>query len=206
MKFEAFDTRHYPTLGVREGYGEWAAAYEDTVLDVMDQRLLARLGTVDWTSGLRAVDLGCGTGRTGAWLRQAGIGVIDGLDLTVEMLERARDKAVYARLELGDVAENPFDGNAYDLAVTCLVDEHLPDLDGLYREARRLLRPGGKFVQIGYHPHFLMLGIAAHFDRESGESIAVESHVHLTSRAVQRCSDSLYARMCSRVRAPFHRA
>ena len=181
MKFKPFDTRHYAMLGVRDGYGEWAGTYEATVLDVMDQRLLARLSSVSWPDVARAADLGCGTGRTGAWLRAAGVGVVDGIDLTAEMLEQARAKAIYQRLELGDVAETGFAAVAYDLVVNCLVDEHLPSLTGLYREARRILRPGGKFVLVGYHPHFLMLGIAAHFDRASGESVAVESYVHLTS-------------------------
>jgi SAM-dependent methyltransferase len=181
MKFEIFDTRHYPTLAPREGYGEWAATYEATVLDVMDLRLLAQLTTVDWPDAARAADLGCGTGRTGVWLKAAGVQAIDGIDLTPEMLERAEQKAVHARLELGDVAETGFEGAAYDLVINCLVDEHLAELTGLYREARRLLRPGGRFVLLGYHPHFLMLGIAAHFDRASGESIGIESHVHLTS-------------------------
>lgn len=181
MKFETFDTRHFPTLAVRDGYGEWAASYESTVLDVMDLRLLARLGGVVWADVARAADLGCGTGRTGVWLKARGVGAIDGIDLTAEMLERARDKSVYDHLALGDVGATGFETGAYDLVVNCLVDEHLTRLDGLYAEARRLLRPGGRFVLVGYHPHFLMLGIAAHFDREGGESVAVESHVHLTS-------------------------
>jgi SAM-dependent methyltransferase len=181
MKFETFDTRHYPMLGVREGYGEWAARYEDTVLDVMDLRLLDRLRMVDWPAMASAVDLGCGTGRTGAWLRAAGVGAVDGIDLTPEMLERARARKVHRRLALGDVAATPFESEAYDLAITSLVDEHLPTLSGLYAEARRLTRPGGRFVLVGYHPHFLMFGIPGHFDRADGQSVGVESHVHLTS-------------------------
>lgn len=181
MKFDSFDTRHYQTLPVQDGYGEWAATYEATVLDVMDKRLLARLTMVNWPDAARAADLGCGTGRTGAWLKTSGVGAVDGIDLTAEMLEQAQAKAVYQRLERGDVVATGFDAGAYDLVVNCLVDEHLPNLDGLYREARRLLRPGGKFVLVGYHPHFLMLGIAAHFDRENGTSVALESYVHLTS-------------------------
>jgi SAM-dependent methyltransferase len=181
MKFEIFDTRHYPMLDVREGYGEWAASYEATVLDVMDHRLLARLTPVNWPRIELAADLGCGTGRTGAWLKTAGVRMIDGIDLTPQMLDRARAKGVYRQLEVGDVASSSFERGAYDLVVNCLVDEHLADLTGLYNEARRLLRPGGRFVLVGYHPHFLMLGIAAHFDRENGDSIGVESHVHLTS-------------------------
>ena len=181
MKFEIFDTRHYPMLDVREGYGEWAASYEGTVLDVMDLRLLNRLRAVNWPAMESAVDLGCGTGRTGAWLRQAGVGAVDGIDLTPEMLERARDRGVHRRLEIGDVGATPFVSESYDMAITSLVDEHLPTLGGLYGEARRLARPGGRFVLVGYHPHFLMFGIPGHFDRADGQSVGVESHVHLTS-------------------------
>lgn len=181
MKFETFDTRHYPMLGVREGYGEWAASYDGAMLDVMDLRLLDRLRMVDWQTIESAVDLGCGTGRTGVWLRGAGVGAVDGIDLTPEMLERARQRNVHRRLELGDVAATPFTSEAYDLVITSLVDEHLATLTGLYAEARRLVRPGGRFVLVGYHPHFLMFGIPGHFDRADGQSVGVESHVHLTS-------------------------
>ena len=34
MDFKPFDTRHYPTLPVAEGYGEWAETYETTVFDL----------------------------------------------------------------------------------------------------------------------------------------------------------------------------
>jgi SAM-dependent methyltransferase len=181
VKFETFDTRHYPMLDVRDGYGEWAETYESTVLDIMDQRLLARLTSVDWRGADRAADLGCGTGRSGAWLKAAGVTAIDGVDLTAEMLEQAHAKAAYRRLDHGDLSQTNLATGAYDIVVNCLVDEHLPNLDGLYQEARRLLRPGGRFVLVGYHPHFLMLGIAAHFERPGGETIGIESHVHLTS-------------------------
>jgi len=50
MDFSRFDVRKYPVRSVREGYGEWAASYEDIVQDVMDVRLLARIQSVDWKS------------------------------------------------------------------------------------------------------------------------------------------------------------
>src|SRR5437868_5069640 len=40
MDFAPFDQRGYPTLAVRDGYGAWAATYEDVVQDEMDLRLL----------------------------------------------------------------------------------------------------------------------------------------------------------------------
>lgn len=181
MDFAPFDTRRYPTLSVRDGYREWADTYEDTVLDLMDIRLLERLREIDWHRTRRAADLACGTGRTGRWLRKAGVGYLDGVDFTQAMLERARAANVYDRLLVRDMTDTGLDAAAYDLVTEVLGDEHLRDLGPLYREAARLLANGGRFVIVGYHPHFLMLGIVTHFDRPSGEPVAIESHVHLTS-------------------------
>lgn len=185
MDFLPFDQRHYPTLPVREGYAAWAPSYEDTVSDLMDLRLLARLKRVEWRRVQRAVDLGCGTGRVGAWLRRAGIARVDGVDLTPAMLERAEAKRVYEQLVAGDLTATRLEARAYDLVVEVLADEHLAELEALYREAARLAVAGGHFVVVGYHPHFLMLGIPTHFDRSPGEGVAIECHVHLMSDHVR---------------------
>ncbi|MGF1609679.1 MAG: class I SAM-dependent DNA methyltransferase [Kiloniellales bacterium] len=185
MDFRHFNTRNYETLPVRQGYSAWAASYERTVLDLMDLRLLARLESVDWLSVRRAADLACGTGRVGVWLKSAGVGTLDGIDLTEAMLEQARDKRVYDRLLVGDLAATGFASGAYDLVTMGLADEHLADLGPLYAEAARLAAPGGRFVLVGYHPHFLMLGVVTHFDRAPGDPVAIESHVHLMSNHVR---------------------
>lgn len=181
MDFRPFDCRGYPTLPVADGYGAWAPTYEDTVVDLLDVRLLERLSVVGWKHAGRAADLGCGTGRTGGWLRRAGVAAVDGVDLTPEMLQRARARGAHDRLVAADIRASGLDRGAYGLVVASLVDEHLPDLRPLYAEARRLLAPGGSFVLVGYHPHFLMMGIVTHFDRAPGEPVAIESHVHLAS-------------------------
>lgn len=61
----------------------------------MDLVLLGALESVRWGAVERAVDLGCGTGRTGAWLRSRGVARLDGIDLTPEMLEIARGRQIY---------------------------------------------------------------------------------------------------------------
>jgi hypothetical protein len=74
---------------------------------------------------------------------------------------------------------------AYDLVTTSLVDEHLADVAALYAEAWRLAEPGGAFVIVGYHPHFIMAaGMPTHYDSASGEPVAIETHVHLLSEHV----------------------
>lgn len=190
MDFSRFDQRHYPTVAAREGYGAWAPTYENTVLDVMDLRLLERLRSVEWAAMGQVADLGCGTGRIGRWLRGQGAGAIDGVDLTAEMLDGARAKGVYRELHQGDLARTPLATGQYDLVTISLVDEHLADLRPLYREAARLARPGGWFVLVGYHPFFLFSGVPTHFDRAPGEPVAIESYIHLTSDHVMAGLDA----------------
>jgi SAM-dependent methyltransferase len=183
--FETFDARGYRTVDVRRGYGEWVETYEDTVEDAMDLELLDALTATRWETVARAADLGCGTGRTGAWLRAHGVGAIDGVDLTPEMLERARRRGVHDRLVEADVQATGLPSESYDLVISSLVDEHLADLRPLYAEARRLARPGGAFVLVGFHPHFIMAsGMPTHYDDAAGEPVAIETHVHLLSEHV----------------------
>jgi SAM-dependent methyltransferase len=180
--FSAHDSRRYRTVAPREGYDRWAATYEGTVEDAMDLALLERLD-VDWEAVGSAADLACGTGRTGAWLAARGMGKIDGVDLSPRMLEAARARGVYRSLREGEVADSGLPAGAYDLVVSCLVDEHLADLRPLYAEAARLAAPGARFVLVGFHPHFILAsGMPTHFDdAESGEPVAIETHVHLLS-------------------------
>jgi SAM-dependent methyltransferase len=64
--FSAFDSRNYRTVAPRDGYDRWARTYEETVEDAMDIVLLDRV-ELDWKAVGSVADLGCGTGRTGAW-------------------------------------------------------------------------------------------------------------------------------------------
>jgi SAM-dependent methyltransferase len=181
MDFKAFDKRHYPTLCARDGYARWAATYDETVPPLMDIRLLERIDSIEWSSVARAADLACGTGRTAAWMREKRVGTIDGVDLTPEMLDLARARGSHNSLHAGDIRETPLEAGAYGLIICSLADEHIPDLRPLYAEAARLGADEARFVLIGYHPFISMGGMPTHFDGEDGESIAIETHVHLLS-------------------------
>lgn len=186
MDHAPYDKRRYPIVGVREGYGEWVRTYEQTVEDEMDLRLLERVRTVEWAAPQSVLDLACGTGRIGIWLRQRGCaGALDGVDLTPEMLEVARRRGIYRTLVVADVAATGLPARAYGLGVQSLADEHLPDLAPPYREAARIIEPGGHFVVVGYHPQFLMAGIPTHFDRAPGQPVTIRSYVHLLSDHVK---------------------
>jgi SAM-dependent methyltransferase len=185
MDFSHFDTRKYPTLSAQEGYGEWAATYEDIVLDLLDLRLLTRIQSVPWERLQIVADLACGTGRIGVWLKQQGVRILDGVDLTPEMLAGARAKGVYRQLFQADMLNTPLPAEGYDLVTAVLADEHLPDVRPLYQEAARITRPNGYFVLVGYHPFFLMSGVPTHFNNASGQPITIQCYVHLLSDHVQ---------------------
>jgi SAM-dependent methyltransferase len=182
VDFADFDTRGYPMVDVRTGYGQWVDSYEQTVEDAMDIAVLDRLAVPRWQDVRRAADLGCGTGRTGAWLRRRGAAAVDGVDLTPQMLRAARARGAHDRLTEADLADTGLPGAGYDLVISSLVDEHLADLGPLYREAHRLARPGGLFVLVGLHPYFIMAaGMPTHFDGADGTPVAITTHIHLVS-------------------------
>lgn len=184
IDFEAFDQRGYRTVGARDGYGEWAATYERTVEDEMDLALLRRIASVRWADA-EVADLGCGTGRTGQWLSEQGAAAVDGVDVTPEMLALARERGVFRSLTEADATSSGLASGAYDLVTSSLVDEHLADVGPFYAEAARLLRTPGTFVHVGFHPHFIMAsGMPTHYDSASGESVAIETHVHHLSETV----------------------
>ncbi|MFC1419168.1 class I SAM-dependent DNA methyltransferase [Streptacidiphilus cavernicola] len=185
VNFSDVDRRGYPMVDVATGYGHWAGTYEDTVEDIMDLALLEALTVPEWHTVNRAADLGCGTGRTAAWLRGRGVPAVDGVDLTPEMLAVARARGVHDRLVTGDVRDTGLSAGAYDLVISSLVDEHLPELLPLYREAWRLAAVGGLYVQVSFHPQFILAtGMPTHFTNAAGEHIAISTYVHLISENV----------------------
>ncbi|MES2964721.1 MAG: class I SAM-dependent methyltransferase [Bdellovibrionota bacterium] len=181
LDFKRYDSRGYKTVDVKEGYTQWAKSYDDGFDSNLDRRLLENLKSIDWTTIDTVVDLACGTGRTGKWLKDHRVKVLDGVDLSNEMMARAKARGIYRQLLNEDIRRTSLPSATYDLVTNSLSSEHLPKLEPLFQEAQRLLKPGGHFVLLGYHPHFQLKGIPTHFDDETGESIAITNHVHLIS-------------------------
>ena len=175
------DRSSFPTLAVAEGYDQWSATYDESVLDAMDLRLLDRIKTVDWHAARRVLDLACGTGRVGAWLRARTLAPLCGVDLSRGMLDLARERSIYERLALADIRKTDHAPESFDLCVQSLADEHLDDLHPLYDEVARVATRDGVFVLIGYHPYSLLRGRITHFHSPDGQAIAIESHIHLLS-------------------------
>ena len=92
--------------------------------------------------GLRALDVGCGTGHHLADLRQRGFEV-SGVDGSPEMVARARARNQGVPIECADVEALPFPSGRFDLVLCIEVLRYLRDPAGCLREIARVMRPGG---------------------------------------------------------------
>ncbi|MGE0748011.1 MAG: class I SAM-dependent methyltransferase [Rhodospirillales bacterium] len=92
------------------------------------------------------MDAGCGTGLAGPLLRPFARR-LDGVDLSANMVAKARDKGLYDDLVVGElVAALAARPAAYDVIVACDVLVYFGDLGPLFAAARAALRPGGLFA------------------------------------------------------------
>jgi demethylmenaquinone methyltransferase/2-methoxy-6-polyprenyl-1,4-benzoquinol methylase len=89
------------------------------------------------------LDLCCGTGDLALADAAAG-GRVTGLDFSPEMLVRAQQKAPDLLWIEGDALALPFDDDSYDVATAGFGIRNLDDLEAGLREARRVLRDGGR--------------------------------------------------------------
>lgn len=86
----------------RSLYDDWAASYEAEVAEngyATPGRCADALKSHVADLDAPVLDFGCGTGLSGLALKLAGFGNIDGIDLSHEMLEVARGKGVYRKLD-----------------------------------------------------------------------------------------------------------
>ena len=75
------------------------------------------------------LDAGAGTGLVGGWLYDLGYTHLTALDLSPEMLQKARSRGVYAQLEEGDLLKRlPFPDNSFEavIAVGVFTQGHVP--------------------------------------------------------------------------------
>jgi SAM-dependent methyltransferase len=133
---EAYATLEFP--------GTYSLAYRD---------LPAIIGA--HVHGRKALDFGCGAGRSTRFLRGLGFDVV-GVDVSEPMLARARERdprGDYRRIPDGDLGSLP--AGAHDLVLSAFTFDNIPTMENkvtLFRGLKRLLSPGGRIVNLVSSP------------------------------------------------------
>ena len=147
-------------------FERWADHYDRDLINIVlfdptHRRVLTQLR--QWrrwgATGLRMLDIGCGTGSL--LLKAARIeGLLElgqGLDMSANMVSYAQEKASRAgqegrvRFLVGDAEHLPFEAGTFDVVTCCNSFHHYPHQDRAVAQMRRVLRPGGYVVIVdGY--------------------------------------------------------
>jgi len=103
--------------------------------------------------GMTVLDLGSGAGCDAflAWRRVGPGGRVIGVDMTDDMLARARENAANlgaknVEFRKGQIEDLPIEDNSVDFIISNCVINLSPEKPAVFREIRRVLKPGGRFA------------------------------------------------------------
>jgi len=139
---------------VREAYRRWAGVYDGVFGGVSAAGRRAAVSRVNNLPGARVLEVGVGTGL--ALPRYAPEKRIIGIDLSCDMLRRARDRVRARRLRnvVGlvemDAEQMAFRDASFDIAVAMFTATVVPDARRLVAEMRRVVRPGGELLFVNH--------------------------------------------------------
>lgn len=137
-----------PNECIQQLYHRFSSFYETNMCDDLGYAGPEHLAaTIEDVIGdrreLSILDLGCGTGLGGCRLKSRAAHLV-GIDLSAEMIEQARKRNIYDRLEVAEVTDWLRRTNEpFDLIVACDTLIYFGDLQQVIAPARRLLEPGG---------------------------------------------------------------
>ena len=135
---------------VRQLYDEWADSYDKNLRDwgYEAPALSARYAFSHAAPDAVVLDVGCGTGLSGAELNQAGFSTIDGVDFSADSVMKAAARGVYRQVSTIDLLQLPtgLPTAGYSALVCVGVLSYLSDTEATCREFCRLTQPGAPIV------------------------------------------------------------
>ncbi len=99
---------------------------------------------INLTPATRVLDLGCGTGNHTDVVQRITRAQVCGVEPSAGMIEKARQKNSTIDFRAGEAAHIPFEDASFHFIYMTDVIHHVPDIDAMFGEIQRVLRPGGK--------------------------------------------------------------
>jgi SAM-dependent methyltransferase len=163
------------------GYDLWSASYDDqpdNLILSLDELLFSRLLNLVNVENAIVADIGCGTGRHWPRILTGNPKRLVGFDVSRGMLTALNGKFPGAETYLlRDESLNPLESNTCDILISTLAIAHMPNLDSLFKEWARVLKPGGQILMTDFHPRALELGSRRSFTY-NGKKLAVKSFIY----------------------------
>jgi len=144
----------------RKAFSRAAASYDEAAVlqQEVGRRLLERMDLMKFEP-ITILDAGAGTGLlTDALARRYRKGRVISLDFALPMLHQARKRGNWFRRPTclcGDLEHLPLADQSIDLLFSNLALQWVNDLDGMYRECLRVLKPGGLLMFTTFGPDTL---------------------------------------------------
>lgn len=142
------------TAGVWERHAGWWQSEFTEGADVEYVEQILPLAARQLAGAARVLDLGCGEGQIARLATDGGARHVVGVDASAAQIVEAGRRGGGVAYARASATRLPLVGGWFDAVVSCLVLEHLADLDGALDEVSRVLRPGGRFVLFVNHPLF----------------------------------------------------
>jgi len=102
-------------------------------------------------SGMKVLDLACGDGIDAEHYRDLG-GEVIGLDASEELIKIAKEKYPEVSFICGVAEKLPFDNNTFDAVFSKYAIMTSADMNPIFDEAYRVLKPKGTFIYLVTHP------------------------------------------------------
>jgi arsenite methyltransferase len=111
------------------------------------------LETLNLRTGEKALELGCGGGSYAFEAAQfvGPTGHISAIDISADQIAAARERCAgfaWVECQIGDLLDLPYRDGEFDAVYSVQVLEYAGDLSKAFREIYRVLRDGGRFVNI----------------------------------------------------------
>jgi ubiquinone/menaquinone biosynthesis C-methylase UbiE len=136
---------------------KWAASYAK--LEFADTYYLAYRDLpaifLEHTKGRKAIDFGCGVGRSTRFLQKCGFSAI-GSDISEGMISKAKEidpKGDYRLIADGDFGQ--FKHNSYDLIMSAFTFDNIPTMErkvAIFQGLKNLLNNDGKIINLVSSP------------------------------------------------------
>jgi malonyl-CoA O-methyltransferase len=175
-------------------YALWADSYPARAHNPLmrtEERAMLSLLPPD-LSGRVVLDAGCGSGRYVLHALRRGAAEVVGVDLSPEMLQRARTELAAApdagrvKLLQASVADLPLADEFADVTICALTVGHLTSLEAALAELCRVTRAGGLILCSDFHPRAHSRGGRREFAR-SGQRYEVRHTTFLQADWRRAC-------------------